>query len=214
MSVATKRKTKQPRPADVSRAKGYIDRVKALIEQQKELGGDISDVCTEAKENAGLDPTVIRFAARESMIDAAKRAERDDKRSQYLHAIGLAVAAVASGEMSARQAAKIYSIGKTSIYNALSVRDVSAHREMTDDDLGKLDLAQNDLQREMTADDLGDPLWVIDKDRAKFKEKVRTIASSVKVQRVAEPAPPAPVEDKLEIPSFLRRERIDAQETT
>lgn len=35
--------------------------------------------------------------------------------------------------------------------------------------------------REMTADDLGDPMLVIDKPRAQFREKVRAIAASVKI---------------------------------
>lgn len=200
-----KAKAKLPRTADVSRAKGYVDRVKALIEQQKEIGGDISDVCTEAKEIAGLEPTMIRFAAREMLIDKAKRDERNEKRDLYLHAVGLAVAAVESGEVSVRQAAKIYSIGKTSVYNALAVRDVSATVEMTADDLGTLDLAQNDIQREMTADDLGDPMWVTDKPRAQFREKIRTLAATLKVPQevgAGDPRPEGTSED-LTIPSFL-----------
>ena len=183
------KRVKKPRPADVSRASGYIDRVKRLIEQQKELGADISDVCTEAKQNAGLDPTVIRFTARELLMDATKRRERDEKRADYLHAVGLAVEAVRSGEMSAREAAKVYNIGKTSIYKELSVREVSADW---------VDFEYTPI-REMTADDLGDPLLVIDKPRAQFREKVRTLVGGRPFKFTPAPAPQAAVtDDELE----------------
>lgn len=41
--------------------------------------------------------------------------------------------------------------------------------------------------REMTEDDLGDPLLVIDRDRARFREKVRRVAASVKPQEAHGP---------------------------
>jgi len=128
---------KKPRPADTLRVKPYVDRVKALMLEQKALGADVSDVCKEAKEVAGLDPTTLRFVAREALMDKDKRAERDNKREEYLNALGLAVAAVESGELSARESAKLYSIGKTSIYKEMSVRALSATREMEAADLGE-----------------------------------------------------------------------------
>lgn len=128
---------KKPRPADTLRVKPYVERVKALMLEQKALGADVSDVCKEAKEVAGLDPTTLRFVAREALMDKDKRAERDSKREEYLHALDLAVAAVESGELSARQSAKLYSIGKTSLYKELGVRALSATREMEADDLGE-----------------------------------------------------------------------------
>lgn len=196
-------------------AKGYVDRVKRLLEQQKELGADISQVCSEAKETASLEPALIRFAARELLIDADKRAERDEKRHQYLHVVGLAVAAVESGEMSARQAAKIYSIGKTSIYKELAVREVSAV-EMTEADLGEWlpphDGETGELPREMTADDLGDPLLVTDKDRGRFRDKVRTLAAGIKPIIVEAVTVDTRAFDEIagEMPSHLRRERTAA----
>lgn len=129
---------KKPRPADTLKVKPYVDRVKALMLEQKAIGADVTDVCKEAKEIAGLDPTTLRFAAREALMDKDKRAERDSKREEYLHALGLAVAAVESGELSARESAKLYSIGKTSIYKEMSVRALSANdREMVADDIGQ-----------------------------------------------------------------------------
>lgn len=172
----------------MSEAKSFVERVAKLFEEQKAISADVTEICDEAKEVAGLEPSMVRFAARESLIDASKRAERDEKRHRYLRAVGLAVAAVEAGEVSARQAAKIYSIGKTSVYNALAVREVSAPVEMT-------------------ADDLGDPLWVVDKDRARFRDKVRAIASSVKVDVLRDSATPSAAEpqiDTLDIPSFLK----------
>jgi len=149
----------KPRPADTQRVKPYVERVKALMLEQKAIGSDVTDVCREAKEVAGLDPTTLRFVAREALMDKDKRAERDSKREEYLHALDLAVAAVESGELSARQSAKLYSIGKTSLYKELGVRALSATREMEAGDLGEwlpphdaatgeiLDLVQNEGQR-------------------------------------------------------------------
>lgn len=203
------RKKPAPPPYDPRKAKGYIDRVRQLFENRQSLNADISEVCGDAKGD-GLEPAYIRYAAREAMIDTALRDERDAKRAMYLHAVGLAVDAVESGELSAREAAKVYGVGKTSVYKALSVRDLSAPREMTDGDLGEWlpdhDAETGELPREMTAEDLGDPLWVIDADRARFREKVVAIAASVKPAEVT-PQRPAPTADELVIPERLRRER-------
>lgn len=128
--MATTKAAKKPRHADTQRVKPYVERVKALMLEQKAIGSDVTDVCREAKEVAGLDPTTLRFVAREALMDKDKRAERDSKREEYLHALGLAVAAVESGELSARESAKLYSIGKTSLYKELGVRALSANREM------------------------------------------------------------------------------------
>ena len=120
---------KKPRPADTLQVKPYVERAKALMLEQKALGADLTDVCREAKEVAGLDPTTLRFVAREALMDKDKRAERDSRREEYLHALGLAVAAVESGELSARESAKLYSIGKTSIYKEKAVRALSARSQ-------------------------------------------------------------------------------------
>lgn len=127
--IRIKPKKKSYPAYDATKAKGYAERVKALLLERGTINEDISAVCDEAKEH-GCEPALIRFAAREMMIDEAVRKERDEKRARYLHAVGLAVEAVQSGEMSARQAAKIYSIGKSSIYKEMHVRAVSADREM------------------------------------------------------------------------------------
>lgn len=120
----TKRKA-SPSIFDPIKAKRYAERVKALMVERKALNEDISEVCAEAKDD-GLEPTFIRFAAQESLKDEGERSERDEKRALYIGALGLAVHAVQSGEMSARQAARVYKIGKSSVYKELSVREVSA----------------------------------------------------------------------------------------
>lgn len=124
-----KTKTKSCPAYDATKAKSYTERVKALFIERSTVNEDISQVCSEAKED-GCDPGMIRFAARELMMDDVVRRERDEKRALYLHAVGLAVEAVKSGEMSARQAAKIYNIGKSSVYKGMAVRELSAAREM------------------------------------------------------------------------------------
>ena len=208
-----KRKKARETSFDPRKAKTYTERVKALFVERQALNADISDVCEEAKDD-GLEPTFIRFAAQESLKDEDVRAERDEKRALYLHALGLAVDAVQSGEMSARQASSVYGVGKSSVYKALSVRDLSAGREMEDDDIGQWlpphDVETGELAREMSEDDLGDPLLIVDRPRAEFREKVRGIATNVKLQP-QEAAPALPVEeDTLEFLPDLdrRRERV------
>ena len=112
--------------------KSFVDRVKALIEQQRELGADITLVCKEAKEaDPDLEPAMIRFAARELLMDSDKRNERDDKRARYLHAVGLAVDMVSNGEVSLRAAAKACGVSKSSIHRALAVPAVSQPKRIT-----------------------------------------------------------------------------------
>lgn len=106
-------------------AKGYIDRVKALLVEQRAYGVDITEVCTEAKEKDGLEPAMIRFAAREALIEESVRKERDEKRGLYLHALGLAVEAVRSGDLSLREAGRVYKLPKSNIHRALAVPAVS-----------------------------------------------------------------------------------------
>lgn len=127
--IKVKPKKKTVPAYDAAKAKAYADRVKALLVERSTINHDISQVCEEAKED-GCEPALIRYVAREMMLDDDVRRERDEKRARYLHAVGLAVEAVKSGELSARQAAKIYSIGKTSIYKEMGVRAMSANREM------------------------------------------------------------------------------------
>jgi uncharacterized protein (UPF0335 family) len=207
MATRTKKKPAPP-PYDPHKAKSYIDRVRRVMEDRKVLSEDISEICGEAKSD-GLEPTFIRFAAREGMIDTAERNARDEKRAMYLHAVGLAVEAALSGEMSAREAAKVYGVGKSNVYKLMAVHAMSTHRDMVDGDIGEWlpthDAETGELPREMTADDLGDPVLLTDPPRAQFRAQVRAIAATL-TPIVPEPVKPAVVEDDLEIPEGLRRE--------
>lgn len=129
-----KRKAKaKAAPANADRLKSFIERYEKLAEERKAVGGDMADVLSEAK-GAGYDVKTIRFVVQERAMDAAKRAERDDLRDTYLHALGMAVAAVSNGDMSLREAAKANGVSKSSIHRALPVPALS--QEMTADDLG------------------------------------------------------------------------------
>jgi uncharacterized protein (UPF0335 family) len=180
-----------------AKLKSYVERVKTLIEQQKTLGADITQLCRDAKEAEDFEPAMIRFAARELLMDDDKRTTRDDKRHRYLHAVGLAADMVSNGDVSLREAAKVCGVSKSSVHRALAVPALS--QDVPDFEYVPI--------REMAADDLGDPLLVIDKSRAQFKEKVRSIAASVNTQRgyINSPQPQPVEEDTLEFPPFLRR---------
>jgi uncharacterized protein (UPF0335 family) len=174
-----------------AKLKSLVERVKTLLEEQTAIGADITQACKDAKEaDPDLEPAMIRFAARELLMDEAKRNERDDKRARYLHAIGLAVEMVSNGDVSLRQAAKATGVSKSSIHKALAVHEVSTDH------------------REMVTDDLGDPLWIVDKDRARFRDRVRAIAAKVKTLPELDAALDTLLpEDDLIIPDFLRRVR-------
>jgi uncharacterized protein (UPF0335 family) len=203
-------------PESAKRLKAFIERIEKVETDQQGNAEAKRDIYKEAKD-AGFDARTIRWAVSERKLSAADRAERDDLRDTYAHALGLAVDAVLSGEMSARDAATMYGVGKTSVYKEIGVRALSAqHREMTMGDLaptrwvGKWGSENCDevmliaQPRKMTADDLGDPLLVIDKPRAQFREKVRAIAASIKAPPPVEMVA-APEWDDLAIPPFLRR---------
>lgn len=184
-----------------AKLKSYVERVKSLIEQQKTIGADITQVCKDAKDDDDLEPALIRFAARELLIDDDKRTERDDKRHRYLHAVGLAADMVSNGEVSLREAAKVCGVSKSSVHRALAVPAVS--QEWTEADLGTYE-----PMREMVADDLGDPLLITNP----FRAKVKAIASAVKVRPEVGPvAPPSEgTQEWPEHPSFLRRVSVPA----
>ncbi len=220
--MATTKAAKKPRHADTQRVKPYVERVKALMLEQKAIGSDVTDVCREAKEVAGLDPTTLRFVAREALMDKDKRAERDGKREEYLHALGLAVAAVESGELSARESAKLYSIGKTSLYKELGVRALSASREMEPDDLGEwlpphdhntgeiLDLDQNEVQPEESRNPAAEVWLAIVAAREAHHTAIEAAREARRQQRQREREHTSSLasitaDDMPGIPPFLRR---------
>lgn len=188
-----------------AKLKSLVERAEKIIEERKAVSGDLKDIFTEAK-SAGYDVPTMRVMIKERDMDAADRAERDALMDAYRHALDMVAASVTNGDMSLREAAKQSGFSKSAIHRVShQQRDAVSGTvpEMTADDLGKLDLVQNDLQREMTADDLGDPLWIVDKERAQFRERVRRISAGVKVP--ARELVLVPIaEDDLAIPDFLR----------
>lgn len=152
-----------------SRIKSFSDRINRLMDDRDDVGSDIRDVYQEVK-SAGYKPRALRKV----IADQRRKAdpEHDAEVERYRVALGLAVEAVKSGEMSARAAAKVYGIGKTSVYKELAVRDLSAV-EMTADDLGEWlpphDEETGEPPCEMTADDLGDFLLI---KRRFFREEI------------------------------------------
>lgn len=175
--------------------KSLVERIERLEEERKAIGGDVKDIYTEAK-GVGYDAPALRRLVSWRRLDAADRAEREALDETYRNALGMAVEMVSNGDMSLRQAAKATGVSKSSIHKALAVHEVSTDH------------------REMAEEDLGDPLWVVDRDRAKFKEKVRAIAATVKVPALSDDEVIALAEaataaiDDLTIPSFLKRERV------
>lgn len=215
-----------------SKLKSFVERIEKLEEEQRAIGVDKRAVYDDAKDADYNTKALRKLIAERRQKDREAVTEAMDG---YRVALGMVAREVRDGSLSLDDAADAYGFSRSAIHRASHCSEIASsgtavkinskatpasiipHSDVWKEisaACGPLEIVLSEVQREMTAEDLGDPLWVIDKDRAKFKEKVRAIASSVKVQRVAEPAPPAPVEDKLEIPSFLRRERIDAQETT
>jgi uncharacterized protein (UPF0335 family) len=185
--------------------KSLVERVKTLLEEQKAIGADITQAVKDARVTApDIEPSMVRFAAREMLMDETKRNDRDAKRHQYLHAVGLAADMVSNGDVSLREAAKACGVSKSSVHRALAVPEVS-QPEWTEADLGTFEPV-----REMTADDLGDPLLITNP----FRARVKAIASAVKVQPRVEMGHPASSTDAppddLAIPPYLdrRHERV------
>lgn len=190
------------------RLKSFVERYEKLAEERKAIGGDMSDVLSEAK-GVGYDPKTIRWAIAERAMDMADRAERDALRDTYAVSLGLAIDAVSNGDVSLRQAAKTFGVSKSSIHRGLAVPDCPSV-EMTIDDIG---IPDAEPMREMTLDDLGDPLLVIDKPRGQFRDKIKTIAAGIKPSA---PVEAAPVDERTfdeivgDLPAHLRRERASA----
>jgi uncharacterized protein (UPF0335 family) len=195
--------------------KSAVDRIETLEEERRAIGSDVRDVYGEVKDK-GFNAKALRKIISERRQKDAK--EIADAMDGYRVALGMAVEAVRDG-MSLDAASEEYGFSRSSIHRASHWprNDDSGMTEMTAGDLGEWlpphDAGTGELPREMTADDLGDPLWVVDRDRAKFKEKIKRIASTLKpAQEVGagDTRGKADTGIDLTIPPFLRRERVTA----
>jgi uncharacterized protein (UPF0335 family) len=184
MTIGHNSKRVKAGPVNADRLKSFVERVEKLEEEKKAISDDVRDVYAEAK-GVGYDVKTIRWVVQERKADAVDRDERDALRDTYAHALGMAVAMVRVEGLSLRQAEEATGVSKSSIQRALAVPELS---------------------REMTLEDLGDPLWVVDRDRARFREEVRAISAAVRA-----PDPEAAISDLVvqewdwTIPDFLRR---------
>ena len=69
--------------------KSFVDRIEALEAEKKNYADDIRDVYKEAKENGGLDVTVLRAIIKLRKQDKAKRQAFEDTLDEYMAALGL-----------------------------------------------------------------------------------------------------------------------------
>jgi uncharacterized protein (UPF0335 family) len=177
-----------------AKLKSLVERAEKIIEERKAVSSDLKDIFTEAK-SAGYDVRTMRGIIKERDMDAADRAEREALMDAYRHALDMVAASVSNGDMSLREAARQSGFSKSAIHRA--------SHQMRDGVSG--------TAREMVADDLGDPLWVVDRDRAKFRERIKRIAATVKPQPELMAALTTLLEDDLAFPTHLdRRAEVSA----
>jgi uncharacterized protein (UPF0335 family) len=175
------------------------------------------DAAKRAEQEAIDDQ--YRFLAGDRPTPATLPPDSELARAIALYAAHQTVRQVAETlDVSVGKAQKLRTLAKAfDVHFSVNVNAVNAPpREMTAGDLGEWlplhDADTGELPREMVADDLGDPLWVVDRDRAKFREKIKRIAATVKPQPEAMAALTTILEDDLEFPPGLdrRHERATA----
>jgi uncharacterized protein (UPF0335 family) len=181
------------------------------------------DAAKRAEQEAIDDQ--YRFLAGDRPTPATLPPDCELARAIALYAANQTVRQVAETlDVSVGKAQKLRTLAKAfDVHFPVNVNAVNAV-EMTADDLGDylmlvsieedriqaMEIAYEDARgsREMVADDLGDPLWVVDKDRARFRDRVRAIAAKVKTLPELDAALDTLLpEDDLIIPDFLRRVR-------
>lgn len=154
----------------------FAQRLDRLEDDRQALMEDIREVYSEVK-GEGYNPRALRkvLAERRKPTPADLQADLD----VYRAALGVEGATY-------RSVAEQFGISKSKLHR-LVPRDSNG----TD-------------HRDMVEGDLGDPLLVIDKPRAQFREKVRAIAASIKAPEMIGEAR-TPAWDDLVIPEFLGR---------
>lgn len=83
-----KKSRNRPGGMNVGRLKSFIERIEKLEEERKAIGGDISDVYSEAK-GVGYDVKTMRKIVALRSMDAADRAEAETLLDVYKHALGM-----------------------------------------------------------------------------------------------------------------------------
>ncbi|MCT8268058.1 MULTISPECIES: DUF2312 domain-containing protein [Afifella] len=77
--------------------RAFIERIERLEEEKKTLSEDIREVYAEAKSN-GFDTKVMRQVVRLRKQDVAERQEQEAILDLYMHALGMAPAALDDDE--------------------------------------------------------------------------------------------------------------------
>jgi uncharacterized protein (UPF0335 family) len=211
----------KPKPPGSERLESFADRIDRLEEERKAIGADVKDVYTEV-DKAGYNTKALRkvLAERRKKTDAELEAEID----RYRVALGMPGATY-------RSVAEDLGVPKSTLHRLVPVASrgtrpmvdadlgewLPSHdletgelpREMTGDDLGTFEgvHTEHTLGRPMTADDLGDPLLVTDKERGRFRDKVRTLAAGIKPVAVEAVKVDTRAFDEIvgDMPAHLRR---------
>jgi uncharacterized protein (UPF0335 family) len=211
-------------PVTADRLKSFLERIERLLEERAGIQSDIKDIFSEAK-GVGYDVKTMRRLIQIRAQDSAERAEQAALLDTYMHALGMGEGAAREPteeeleERAGRIVAEVDrcmslvvdgNLPKIASIQALigcSLGKASKLRGLVEERISRWNDVKRENEialREMTADDLGDPLLVIDKPRAQFREKVRAIAASIKAPPPVEMVA-APEWDDLAIPDFLRR---------
>lgn len=170
--------------------KSYVDRIERVEGERKDLAGDVKGIYVEAK-GRGYNPKALRKVIAQRRQKTDEEMEADIER--YRCALGMPGATY-------RSVAEELGVTKSTLHRLvpntsrgtrpmvdadlgewLPAHDVETGelpREMTDDDLGSLDVVIPTTVREMEADDIGDPLLITNQ----FRAKVKAIAAGVKSQ--------------------------------
>ena len=180
-------------PVSRDRLKSFVERIEKLEEERSAIGGDIKDVYTEAK-GVGYDTKTLRYVVQERRLDAADRAERDTLREVYLSALGMAVEAVNSGEMSLREAAGRFGVSKSSLHRAVPKRGEENGTGENDSNISRLAVPEvSQAARAMVDGDLGEWLPPHDADGviAETQEGLGPNAVPEEAKQPSQVAPPA-----------------------
>lgn len=69
-------------PVDAGALQAFVDRITDRENDKRAAMDDIKDICTEAK-SAGFKPKAILRIVRESLMDASKKAKREEEDAEY-----------------------------------------------------------------------------------------------------------------------------------
>lgn len=74
---------------DPKKLMAVIDRYERIEEEKKGLAEDQKQILSQAQEQHGLDPKMIRWVVAQRKVDQEKRRILEADRAEYAHAAGL-----------------------------------------------------------------------------------------------------------------------------